>query len=291
MNNPVPTRIGHYEIIEKLGQGKNGVVFKAYDTGLQRAVALKLLGASAESQLGRDWRRTVEDLSKIRHPNVGELYAVDEFEGRGVVISEWVDGRTLAETIGKVTFSDKRLLTLATQSARGLKALHDHGIVHGNLTATNLMLSRDSVVKLLDFGMRHSASGPAGEQTEEEDLYRLGVLLFGLAVGRVADGCEAVSASDGVDAPALDLNLLNSTGLERDSCLMISQLLAEDRADRFRGVDSLLATLDGMAVFKRSLPTIDEEQPQPIPRNKYLMTALLAILLIVFWFIITTQNH
>lgn len=310
MNNPVPSRILHYEIIEKLGQGKNGEVFKAYDTGPQRVVALKLLWESAESQLNLKWRETLEVLSKVHHANVAERYAVDEFEGRGLIISEYVDGRTLQEIIGKVPFSDKRLLGLATQSAQGLKALHDRGIAHGNITATNLMLGNNNIVKLLDSGMYHPEGRPTEDRAaddgrfpnaeqitevapaEETDLYRLGLLLYSLAVGRVLDGNEAISASDGTDvARTLDLKLLCVTELERDSCLMISQLLAEDRADRLSGIDALLTTLHGIAEFKRGLPAIDEEQPRPIPRNIYLMTALLAVLLIVFWFMIFTFNR
>lgn len=292
MNNPVPTRILHYEVIKKLGQGQNGETFKAYDTGLQRAVALKLLWESAESSLNLKWRETLELLLETHHGNVAELFAVDEFDGRGLIISEYIDGRTLREMIGKVPFSDKRLLALATQSAQGLKSLHDLGIAHGNITATNLMLGNDNIVKLLDCGLYHAPGESTARPDEEADLYRLGVLLFSLAVGRAADGNDVLSASDGIEADrGLDLNLLRSTGLERDSCLMIGQLLAPDRADQFCDVEALLTTLRGMAEFKRGLATVAEDQPQPFPRNKYLMTALLAVLLVVFWFIISTYNH
>jgi serine/threonine protein kinase/Tol biopolymer transport system component len=155
MASMINRTLSHYCILGKLGAGGMGVVYKAQDLHLDRLVALKVLPADKVSDPER-CRRFVQEAkaaSALNHPNIVAIYDIDEAEGEQFIAMELVAGRTLAELIGRKGLPLKDSLTYAAQIADALGKAHAAGIVHRDLKPTNVMVTDDGLVKILDFGL------------------------------------------------------------------------------------------------------------------------------------------
>jgi DNA helicase-2/ATP-dependent DNA helicase PcrA len=153
--SPKKRTIAHYRILETLGVGGMGAVFKAYDEKLHRIVALKLLPPEALSQQDRR-RRFLQEAraaSALNHPHILTVYEVGEDEGLPYMAMEYVEGETLRQKIEARAFSVREALEIAVQVAEGLAKAHEQGIIHRDLKPENLMISRDGYAKILDFGI------------------------------------------------------------------------------------------------------------------------------------------
>jgi eukaryotic-like serine/threonine-protein kinase len=198
--------ISHYKILEKLGEGGMGVVYKAQDTKLDRFVALKFLPPhlSASEQDKARFIQEAKAASAINHPNICTIYSIDEHEGQIFIAMELVDGQTLQERNG--SFSLKQAIEIGIQVAEGLAAAHEKGIVHRDIKPDNVMIRKDGIAQIMDFGLAklHGVSrltkegstiGTAGYMSPEQvqgqetdhrsDIFSLGVLLFELFTGQL----------------------------------------------------------------------------------------------------------
>src|SRR5919205_2851241 len=151
---PVET-IAHYRIIEPIGAGGMGAVYKAYDNNLQRVVALKVLPPEYVSQQDRRRRffQEARAASALSHPHILTIYEVGEDDGTPYIAMEYVEGQTLRDKIKNNGLQLKETLDIAIQIAAGLARAHASGIIHRDLKPENLMLSRDGYAKILDFGL------------------------------------------------------------------------------------------------------------------------------------------
>ena len=149
------TRLGPYEILAPLGSGGMGEVYRARDERLGREVAIKVLPGevAADSERLRRFEKEARSASALNHPNIVTIHDIGSFEGVSYIAMEKVDGQTLRELVAGGALPIKRLLPIATQVADGLAKAHEAGIVHRDLKPENVMVTKDGLVKILDFGL------------------------------------------------------------------------------------------------------------------------------------------
>ncbi len=149
-------QLGHYTLVEKIGQGGMGMVWRATDERLERAVALKMLPpefTADPERLGR-FQREAKMLAALAHPGIATLFGLEEFAGpRHVLVMEFAEGEDLSRRIARGPIPVADAVPLALEIARALEYAHEHGIVHRDLKPANISLSPDAKIKLLDFGL------------------------------------------------------------------------------------------------------------------------------------------
>jgi alkyl hydroperoxide reductase subunit AhpC len=207
--------IAHYRIEEEVGQGTFAAVFRAHDTVLDRPVALKLFKTGSSSP-PTEVLAEARVAAALNHPNVCTIFAIDDSEGLPVIAMEYVDGSPLSDLLEAGALATDQVAGVGRQIALGMAAAHGLGIVHGDLKPANLLVTRNGVVKITDFGLsRRSVSAQQGGETQEwvpgqatriagtpsymspeqsrgepataqSDVFSLGVVLYEMLTGRKA---------------------------------------------------------------------------------------------------------
>ena len=276
--------ISHYRILEKLGEGGMGVVYKAKDTKLDRLVAIKFLPQHLTSDSVEKERfvHEAKAASALNHPNITTIYEIDEFEGQMFIVMEYCEGKTLRQIIEKETLSAKKVLDIGIQICEGLTIAHDKGIVHRDIKSDNIMVSPRGQVKIMDFGLAKLKGGgkrthtrstlgtaaymsPEQAQGEEvdqrSDIFSFGVVLYELLTGRLPFAGEHQAAIiysiiNEEPQPVARFNNQVSARLED----MVFKALAKEKKERYQHIDDLLADL------RREKKSLEYAKTQPITR-------------------------
>jgi serine/threonine protein kinase len=176
------TRIGAYEVGAPLGTGGMGEVYLARDIRLNRQVALKTLldGHTEDQELVARLEREAQMLAELNHPNIAQIYSIEEISGGLALVMELVEGPTLAERILRGPVGMAEAILIATQLASALEYAHSRGVIHRDLKPANIKVTADGTVKVLDFGLAKKQQGSPGVDT---DIFAFGVVLFELLTG------------------------------------------------------------------------------------------------------------
>ncbi|MBN1896030.1 protein kinase [bacterium] len=201
--------VSHYKILEKLGEGGMGVVYKAEDTRLKRTVALKFLPPSMlnDSEAKERFMREAQAASSLQHNNICNIHDIDEAgEGQLFIVMDCYEGEMLKDKIARGPINPEETVVIAEQIAAGLAAAHEKGIVHRDIKPSNILVTPDGTVKILDFGLAKFAAGAtkvtrtdstpgtvaymSPEQTmgkevdQRSDIWSLGVVLYEMLTGK-----------------------------------------------------------------------------------------------------------
>ena len=149
------TRLGRYVIIEPLGSGGMGVVYRARDEKLDRVVAIKMLapGVLSGDEARRHFHREARALAKLNHPRIAAVYDVGEQDGADYIVMELVEGESLAAKLKAGALPVKDATAIALQVAEALEEAHEHGVIHRDLKPANVMMTAKGQAKVLDFGL------------------------------------------------------------------------------------------------------------------------------------------
>ena len=261
--------LGHYRLLERIGTGGMGVVYRARDERLDRDVAIKVLahGRGPDETSRRRFRDEALALSRVNHPNIATIHDFDTAAGVDFLVMEYIAGVSLDERIQEGGLSDAEVRDIAIQLAHGLRAAHDRGVIHGDLKPSNLRLTSDGRLKILDFGVARLFQSVAADDAERTrtfemagtlpymaperldgggidirtDIYAVGAVLYELASGRRlfpnARGSElwsAILTQEPLAPRACNPEI--SESLEA----VITTALAKDRMHRQQSADQLV---------------------------------------------------
>lgn len=256
--------VSHYRIVEKLGEGGMGVVYKAEDTKLRRFVALKFLPGhvAADDEVQARFLQEARVASALDHPNIATIYDLERTEDSSFISMAYVDGQTLSQRLSSGPLDVDEAIDVAIAVAQGLTKAHKKGIVHRDIKSDNIMISRDGLVKITDFGLAKLVESsirtkegavlgtphymsPEQAQSEEvdhrTDIFSLGVVLYEMVTGRFPftgdrDLAVIYSVIHQEPTPVRELAPHVPPMLER----IIAKTLQKNPKDRYQSMEALL---------------------------------------------------
>jgi serine/threonine protein kinase len=231
--------LANYEILEKLGEGGMGIVYKARDKRLDRPVALKFLSSElAESARGRERAvREARAIAALNHPNIATIYEVGESDGAPVLVLEYLPGETVRSRIAVGPLALTEIMQYGLQIAEGLAYAHGHGLVHGDVKPENVVFAEDGRLKIVDFGLARVHDG----RTVTVDGKISGTLIY--MAPECLHGWPADCRTDIFSLGVVLEEMAGDRAMPEAFRAVVARATARNRAQRFRNMQELSAAL------------------------------------------------
>src|SRR5580698_5858347 len=284
----IGAQISQYRLLEKLGEGGMGVVYKGVDTLLDRVVAIKLISSERadNDELLQRFKSEAKVQATLSHPNIATLYSYLVWEGRAVMVMEFIEGETLQQMIARRgPIASDVAIPMFKQALLGVGAAHRRGIVHRDIKPANIMVNADGMVKVMDFGIAkvlgvqgttstNLRMGTAWYMAPEQvlnrpvdartDIYALGVTLYEILSGQVpfrADSEYEVLSSHVQRVPELPTD--HYPHIPQSCVDAVMRALAKDPEQRFASTEDFSAALDQIAPDSpvTAMPVVQSAQP------------------------------
>jgi len=318
------TFAGRYQVIEELGKGGMGRVYKVLDKDIEEKIALKLLKPeiAADEELLQRFRNELKIARHIIHKNVCRMYDLGNAEGTHFITMEYVPGENLKSFIrrsGQLTIG--KTVSIAKQICEGLREAHRLGIVHRDLKPQNIMIDVDGNVRIMDFGIARSLRSESltgkgviigtpeymspeqvdGQDADQRsDIYSLGIVLYEMVTGHppfAGDSTLGIALKQKTEFPSepKKINLSVPEGLNR----LIMKCLEKEPAKRFQNAEELLLEFEGLeSGISTTAKAVPLEKPLPstditirLRFKKYLLAALALIIIVIGFFAVKFFNH
>jgi eukaryotic-like serine/threonine-protein kinase len=302
--------LGHYRVLEKIGEGGMGVVYRANDQRLDRNVALKILppGTLTDEAARRRFHKEALALARLSHPNIGVIHDYDAQDGVDFLVMEYIAGTTLAVKLAGCCLVEKEVLALGSQIAAALEEAHEHGVVHSDLKPGNVMVTPKGLAKVLDFGLAKLLRPPseaaatesftetlagagtlpymAPEQLRGEcvdsrtDIHALGALLYQMATGQRSYRDDIAprlieSILHQAPVPPRALNPRTSPALEQ----VILKCLEKDPESRYQSAKEVGVDLHRLSA-PSAVTTAGTVVPQPVWKRHWALAGLVGLLFV-----------
>jgi len=302
--------LGHFRLIEEIGAGGMGIVYRARDLRLERDVAVKVLNAKtlSDNSARRHFRREALILSRLNHPNVEAVYDFHSEQGIDYLVMEYVPGQSLNARLKSGSLPEKEVLELGIQLARGLAAAHAQRIIHRDLKPGNLKVTPDNVLKILDFGVAQLFAMPedetvtgteslpsplAGtpaylspEQVElkepdtRSDIYSAGMVLYELATGSRPFPYKGQMLADAILHSTPSAPRLKNKDISPDLEGVILKCLQKNPKLRYQSANELLEDLKELARGS-SPPSATSARPSVSPQTGRWVFAVLGLIAVL----------
>ena len=274
-------KILHYELLEKLGEGGMGVVYKAHDNKLKRDVAIKFLpqNFAKDAEERKRFQIEAQAAAALNHTNIATIHAIEGFddaEGNNeiFIVMEFIDGKELGEKIGNGSIKFEDAVKIAESIANGLRAAHEKGIIHRDIKSSNIMVGSDGKVKIMDFGLAKVSGSPmitkenstlgtiaymSPEQAQgkkadhRSDLWSFGVVFYEMLTGELPFKAEHEAAWNYViinDQPLPPTSLDRKIPATVDS--LMKKMLEKNPDDRYQNAAEILEDLNKVSQMTQS---------------------------------------
>ncbi|MEP7043374.1 MAG: serine/threonine-protein kinase [Dokdonella sp.] len=284
------TRLGHYDIVAELGRGGMGVVYKGYESALNRYVAIKVLADSLshDEAIKERFLREARSMAALNDPHIIQIYFIGDDEGQTYFVMEFVEGESLGSMLKREhKLTVEQSAKVIQQTALGLATAHDRGVVHRDIKPGNLMITNRGTVKIADFGIalsNHDLSskltttgefvGTPGYLSPEvclgkpvdqrSDIFSLGIVLFEMLTGKMPFNDESPLGLmlEVVRAEIPDVRQLNADA-DAQIAGILAKMIAKEPADRYQNCHDLVADLNAHPLVAKGGPITAQTKLSP----------------------------